>query len=124
MQLAAQVKIDEVIAHIEKYNEEMGQFLDDIVIVEFHQALASMVDTFPPSAKARAGMESITIKITNRMAREKTLKNMELLAGKAFGPYYKSFVNLRVVNGPLRRLSLKRWYMRLKRTVLFSTRRM
>ena len=95
-QLAAHFQRHEVDEMIDEYNRKKNKFLTETVITEFHQAVASRVVPVLPGGKA-----SVTIKIPRKLASRRTLKDMEELAGKAFGDYYESFVNLDVVAGSI-----------------------
>ena len=95
-QLAARFQRDEVDELIDEYNEKKEAFLTETVVTKFHEAIASRVGPVLPEE-----MVAITIKIPQSLANERTLKDMERLAGRAFGDYYKSFVNLHVVPGSI-----------------------
>ena len=93
-QLAARFQKDEVDELIDEYNEKKEAFLTETVVTKFHEAIVSRV--VPVKQKE---MAAITMKIPQSLANERTLKDMERLAGRAFGDYYRSFVNLRVIAG-------------------------
>ena len=95
-ELARHFQRDEVHRLIDEYNNKMEAFLTGTVVTQFHQAIVSRVDPVLPSE-----MAVVTIKIPQSLANRRTLKDMERLAGRAFGEYYRSFVNLHVVPGPI-----------------------
>ena len=93
-QLAVHFQRDEVDELIDKYNEKKEAFLTETVVTEFQQAIVSRVGPVLLSGKA-----VITIKIPESQASKRTLKDMERLAGRAFGKFYKSLVNLHAIPG-------------------------
>ena len=95
-QLTARFQRKEVDELIDEYNEAKEAFLTETVVTEFHEAITSRVGPVLPEE-----MATITIKIPQSLANERTLKDMERLAGRAFGDYYKSFVNLHVIPGSI-----------------------
>ena len=95
-QLATQFPRDGVDKLINEYNGKMEAFLTETVITEFHQQVSSRAIPVFPGDKA-----TVMIKIPRELASRRTLKDMKELAGKAFGDYYDSFVNLHVVGGSI-----------------------
>ena len=95
-QLAARFQRDEVDELIDEYNEKKEAFLTETVVTKFHEVIASRVRSVLPE-----GMASISIKIPQSLANKRNLKDMERLADRAFGDYYKSFVNLHVMPGSI-----------------------
>ena len=93
-QLAAHFQRDEVDELIDEYDKKKEAFLTETVVTKFHEAIASRV-----SPVLQEEMAAITIKLPQSLANERTLKDMERLAGRAFGDYYRSFINLHVVAG-------------------------
>ena len=95
-QLTARFQRDAVDMLIEEYKEKKEEFLNETVVTDFHHALASRLVPFLPGEKA-----ALTIKVPHSLANKRTLKDMERLAGKAFGDYYKSLVTLHVIPGSI-----------------------
>ena len=94
--LATHLQKREVIKLVKGYKEKMEKFLTETTVTEFHCALTSRVGSPLPEK-----MAVVTVKIPESMATKRTMKDMEKLAGKAFGPYYKSLVRLNVVAGSI-----------------------
>ena len=94
--LATHFPRDGVEKLIDDYNEKMEAFLTATAITKFHQQVSSRAVPVLPGDKA-----TVTIKIPRELASRRTLKDMKELAGKAFGDYYDSFVNLHVVAGSI-----------------------
>ena len=92
--LTARFQRDEVDELIDEYNEKKEAFLNETVVTQFQEAILRRVGPV-----LQEEMAEITIKIPQSLANERTLKDMERLAGRAFGHYYRSFVNLRVIAG-------------------------
>lgn len=91
-QLATRYNKDEMNGVIAVYKEKKDEFLDSTLVSEFKNAVSTARDPIPTHAE-------VTIKIPTRLADNRTLKDMERLAGEAFGDYYKSFVRLVVLPG-------------------------
>lgn len=94
--LAVHFPRDGVDELIEEYSTMKDSFLKKQTVCDFQRAISSRVEPALPN-----GMAKITIKIPQYLANKNTLKDMEVLAGKAFGDYYKSFVRLNVVAGSI-----------------------
>ena len=94
--LAAHFPRHEVNELIDEYKEAKKAFLTGTVVTKFHEAIASRVGPVLPGK-----MTAITITIPQSLANNRTLKDMERLAGRAFGDHYKSLVNLHVVPGSI-----------------------
>ena len=94
--LAARFQRGEVDELIDEYNEKKEAFLTETVVTTFHEAIANRVSPVLPE-----GLAAIKIKIPQSLANKRTLKDMERLAGRAFGEYYKSFVNLHIIPGSI-----------------------
>ena len=97
-QFAVQFQNDEARKLIAEYNEKKEAFLNETVVTEFQKAIFSLAPMNPALPQEKA---VITVKIPESLARERTLKDMEKLAGRAFGEYYRSFINLRVIPGSI-----------------------
>ena len=95
-QLADSFKNVEVTVLIERYNTEKEAFLKETSIAEFHDAIKCRVDPILPGEK-----RVIMVKIPKRVAKLRTLMDMEILAEKAFEANKKSFVTLHVVSGSI-----------------------
>ena len=94
--LTAHFQNDEVDKLINEYNVKKEAFLKETAVVDFHQAIMQSVGPTLPTEKA-----AITIKIPHSLANKRTLKDMESLAGHAFGEYHESFVCLHVKPGSI-----------------------
>lgn len=86
----------EVCKLINEYNKKKEEFLEETVVTEFHRAVRSSVQPVYPGKTA-----VIKIKIPQSLANNRTLKDMERLADKAFGEYRNSFVSLHTVPGSI-----------------------
>ena len=84
----------ELVAH---YNEEKEKFLSEVAVVDFHREVASKVNYQVPCGEKA----EVVIRIPREYASPhgRTLKDMETLAGKAFGEYYQSFIRMTVKPG-------------------------
>ena len=85
--------IDEV---IEAYNEELKRFLKQTTVCEFQRAVVSRVEPILAS-----GMAVVTIKVPKKMARIRTLKDIEELAMEGFEECYKKFIRLHAEPGSI-----------------------
>ena len=82
---------------VANYNEEKEKFLHEVAVVDFHREVASKVNyQVPDGEKAEV---VIRIPYEYVKSNDKTLKDMETLAGKAFGDYYQSFIRMTVKPG-------------------------
>ena len=84
---------------VASYNEEKEKFFHEVAVIDFHQEVASRVNyPVPYGEKAE-----VVIRIPHEYAspHERTLKDMERLAGKAFGEYYQSFIRMTVKPGSI-----------------------
>ena len=97
-QLATRFQRDDMDKLIQLYQNQKEEFLKDTKVLEFHEAVASHGKVEPVVPGERT---TVTIKIPKSMAGRRTLKDMEILAEKAFGDYYTSFVSLNVVPGSI-----------------------
>ena len=93
-QLVAYFKKDQLTERIKKYEAEKEDFLKDTTVVEFQRAVVSRVEPVKPSQ-----MKDLTIKISKKLAKDRTLKDMEELALRAFGEYQLEFVRIHVKLG-------------------------
>ena len=91
-QLASHFQRDEVDKLIDEYNEKKEAFLNERVVTEFRKAIFSRIG---PALQEE--MVEIQIRIPSSLANRRILEDMEMLAGKAFGDYYKSFVKLHAI---------------------------
>ena len=74
---------------VEMYEEKKQSFLKQTTVVSFQHAVASRVESVLSKGKA-----VLTIKIPEKMASRRTLKDVEELAREGFKESYKSFVQL------------------------------
>lgn len=98
-QLSHEIDHDAMKELVANYNKEKEKFLQEVTVVDFHREVASKVNyPVPYGEKAE-----VVIRIPHEYAspHERTLKDMETLAGKAFGEYYQSFVRLTVKPGSI-----------------------
>lgn len=83
-----------LITLVKNYNEKKNAYLEHITIKKFHETLTDKVKPELPRNKRK-----ISLKIPDSYATKRSLKDMEHVAGKAFGDYSKSFVSLHVEPG-------------------------
>ena len=84
---------------VTSYNKEKEKFLHEVAVIDFHQEVASKVKyPVPYGEKAE-----VVIRIPHEYVKtnNKTLKDMETLAGKVFGEYYQSFIRMTVTSGSI-----------------------
>ena len=84
---------------VANYNKEKEKFLHEVAVIDFHREVASKVNyQVPYGEKAE-----VVIRIPHEYASPhgRTLKDMETLAGKAFGEYYQSFIRMTVKPGSI-----------------------
>ena len=93
-QLVAYFKKDQLTERIKEYEAEKEDFLKDTTVIEFQRAVVSRVEPVKPSQ-----MKDLTIKISKELAEDRTLKDMEKLASRAFGEYQLEFVRIHVKSG-------------------------
>ena len=84
---------------VANYNVEKEKFLHEAAVIDFHQEVASKVN-YQVSDGEKA---EVVIRIPYEYVKsnDKTLKDMETLAGKAFGEYYQSFIRMTVKPGSI-----------------------
>ena len=87
---------DELIHLVELYEEKKQSFLKNTTVLSFQCAVVSRVEPVLP--KGRAVM---TIKVPERMASRRTLKDIEKLAMEGFEECYKSLVQLHAEAGSI-----------------------
>ena len=93
-QLVAFFKKDQLTEHIKEYEAEKEDFLKDTTVIEFQHAVVSRVEPVNPSQ-----MKDLTIKISKELAKDRTLKDIEKLALRAFGENQREFVRIHVKLG-------------------------
>ena len=93
-QLVVYFKKDQLTKRIKEYEAEKEDFLKDTTVTEFQRAVVSRVEPVIPSQ-----MKVLTIKISKELAGNRTLKDMEKLALRAFGEYQLEFVRIHVKLG-------------------------
>ena len=93
-QLVAYFKKDQLTERVKEYEAEKEKFLKDTTVIEFQRAVVSRVESVKPSQ-----MKNLTIKISKKLAEDRTLKDMEELASRAFGEYQLEFVRIHVKLG-------------------------
>ena len=79
---------------IEAYNEKKESFLKQTTVLEFQHAVVSRVEPLLAS-----GMVVVTIKVPKKMARHRTLKDIEELAMEGFKECHKKFIRLHAEPG-------------------------
>ena len=92
-QLVAYFKKDQLTERIKEYEAEKEYFLKDTTVIEFQRAVVSRVEPVKPSQ-----MKDLTIKISRKLAENRTLKDMEELALRAFGEY-QDFICIHAKSG-------------------------
>ena len=93
-QLVACFKKDQLTERIKVYEAEKEYFLKDTTVIQFQQAVVSRVDPVKPSQ-----MKDLIIKISKTLAKDRTLKDMEELASRAFEECQLEFVRIHVKSG-------------------------
>ena len=81
---------------IEAYNEKKESFLKQTTVLEFQRAVVSKVEPILAS-----GMAVVTIKVPRKMARHRTLKDIEELAMEGFEECHKKFIRLHAEPGSI-----------------------
>ena len=78
------------------YNEKKESFLKQTTILEFQRAVVSRVEPILAS-----GMAVVTIKVPRKIARHRTLKDIEELAMDGFEECHKKFIRLHAEPGSI-----------------------
>ena len=94
--LATCLERDDVNQLVQKYEEKKEKFLGDTTVLDFQKAVVNKTKPHLPN-----GMVEVAIKIPKRLATEKILRDMEVLAMEAFGDNQKSFVRFNVFSGSI-----------------------
>ena len=81
---------------IQSYNEKRDSFLKQTTVLEFQRAVVSKVEPILAS-----GMAVVTIKVPRKMARHRTLKDIEELAMEGFEECHKKFIRLHAEPGSI-----------------------
>ena len=79
---------------IEDYEMERERFLNDTLVIEFHRTVVCEINPAELSQKTK-----LTIKISDDLAGEQTLKDIEKLALKAFDERHRSLVRMHATVG-------------------------
>ena len=79
---------------VRKYEEKKKKFFKDTTVLNFQKAVVSKTKPHLPK-----GTVEVAIKIPMRLATEKILRDMELLAMEAFGDNLESFVRFHAYSG-------------------------
>ena len=95
-QLATCLERDDLKKLVNEYEEKKDKFLEDTTVLDFQKAVVSKTEPHLPK-----GMVEVAIKIPERLATEKILRDMELLAMEAFGDKQKSFVRFHAFPGSI-----------------------
>ena len=93
-QLVAYFKKDQLTERMREYEAEKEDFLKDTTVIEFQRAVVSRVEPVQPNQ-----MKNLTIKISRKLAKERTIKDMEELALRGFGEYQLEFIRIQVKSG-------------------------
>ena len=94
--LATCLERNDVNQLIQKYVEKKKKFLEDTTVLDFQKAVISKTKPSLPN-----GMVDVVIKIPKRLATEKILRDMEVLAMEAFGDNQNSFVRFHAFSGSI-----------------------
>ena len=94
--LATCLERDDVNQLIQKYVEKKKNFLEDTTVLDFQKAVISKTRPHLPN-----GMVEVAIKIPKRLATEKILRDMEVLAMESFEDNQKSFVRFHAFSGSI-----------------------
>ena len=81
---------------IEAYNNKKESFLKQTTVLEFQQAVVSRVEPI-----LAIGMAVVTIKVPRKIARHRTLKDIEELAMEGFKECHKKFIRLHAEPGSI-----------------------
>ena len=95
-QLAICLKRDDLKKLVNEYEEKKEKFLEDTTVLDFQKAVISKTRPSLPN-----GMVEVAIKIPKRLATEKILRDMEVLAMEAFEDNQKSFVRFHAFPGSI-----------------------
>ena len=95
-QLVACFDNHELTEVIEAYNEKKENFLKQTTVLDFQHAVVSKVEPILAS-----GMAVVTIKVPKKMARHRTLKDIEELAMDGFEECHKKFIQLHAEPGSI-----------------------
>ena len=95
-QLATCLKRDDLKKLVNEYEEKKEKFLEDTTVLDFQKAVVSKTKPSLPN-----GMVEVAIKIPKRLATEKILRDMEVLAMEAFGDNQKSLVRFHAYSGSI-----------------------
>ena len=85
---------DDVKQLVQQYEEKKEKFLEDTTVLDFQKAVVSKTKPHLPN-----GMVEVAIKIPKRLATEKILRDMEVLAIEAFEGNQKLFVRVHAFPG-------------------------
>ena len=87
------IKLEEMkiklMKQVEDYKKNRERFLTDSKVIEFHRAVVCEINPAELSQKAK-----LTIKVSDHLAGERTLKDIEQLAAKAFEECHRSLVRM------------------------------
>ena len=86
----------ELIELVEMYEKKKQSFLKQTTVLSFQRAVASRVESVLPKGKA-----VLKIKVSEKMASRRTLKDVEELAKKGFEESYESLVELHAEPGSI-----------------------
>ena len=92
--LVARFKTEELTKCIEEYETKMKTFLEDTTVLQFQEAVVSIVEPVKPEQT-----KDLTIRVSKTFAKDRTLKDMEELALGGFGENQKAFVRIHAVSG-------------------------
>ena len=92
--LATCLERDDANQLIQKYEEKKAKFLEDTTVLDFQKTVVSKTKPNLPN-----GMVEVAIKIPKRLATEKILRDMELLAMEAFEDNQKCLVRFHAFPG-------------------------
>ena len=94
--LATCLERDDVNQLVQQYEEKKKIFFNNTTVLDFQKAVVSKTEPYLPNE-----MVEVAIKIPKRLATEKILQDMEVLAMEAFGDNQKSFVRFHVFSGSI-----------------------
>ena len=95
-QLATCLKRDDLKKLVNDYEEKKEKFLEDTTVLDFQKAVISKTRPSLPN-----GMVEVAIKIPKRLATEKILGDMEVLAMEAFEDNQNSLVHFHAFSGSI-----------------------
>ena len=86
----AQFEREDINRRVKAYKQERDQFMESTTVLEFQQAVSER--------DVPEGKDSVKITVSKKWAKAKTLKDVMILAQRAFGDNHKSLISFNVVS--------------------------